>query len=716
MRYRINTETRRLSHDRSPRIIDLLPITFIFIILLLYPLPVPSQPVIEVDPFTFDLETGEEFVAEFQFMISNRGDEELIWQSHEFIVNNPDRLPYRDEPGEILGSFVWRRAGSDQIKTGIAFDPGSELIILTSFSTDYCGILDPSDNYRVVNEWNAGESLLGAACLNGIIYIVNSGHESFGMWDIEGNNLGRLDTDGYAPVTVTASAEANLLIFMDFDGADCLNVMTPDGEIIGTIGQGELFDENPIGTIVWVDNHRPGHLWFVSQHNHRVFQLDVRAHDGDQFNPRIVQSFDMPGVVDPHELDGIGHDGHNLIFGIRGREDYLIVDDGIVEQFWLDWLPKSGNLEPGEDLRVFGYVDMHGLNEGYYEAELHLLSNDPESPDVIINIAVIVEGFPNAVFSWHESAGFPDIIDFNGFNDEIWNGYESFVPLSIGNTGTMDIEIIDIFFSHRAFSFDGDLFVLAPGESREIALVFRPSQPVLFESSLFIRSTDYDNPVVEIPVRGQAYDPPIIQIERQEILLQPEGNSPRCSIEIANAGASRLVWRGELTGNPPRNPHDSLSTESFLSPDSGSIEPGDFSQLFLSFLRNDPEIMEEEFLLSIISNDPAERIVTVEIIIDWSLGVVEKSIPIASSIILTPPHPQPANSTAAIDYYLPQSAIIETKLYTLNGRQVRRSSGQWQSIGWHRMVVDAEDLLSGVYFIQLSAGNNVAKGKLVIVK
>ncbi len=555
-------------------------VSILWLTLLCIPLQTYSQPVIEIDNQDFELDIGAEFQNEFNFNISNSGDEELLWHSREQILSMPQPVgPERDEPGEEVGSFTWQRAGRNSLKAGICHDLATGYVILTSFQNSFYGVLDPDEGYAVVREWQSGQSLLGVTCLKGIIYAISAGQESFQRWDIAGNDLGSLNTGQFAPVTVTSSEEDELIYFMDFGASNVINVMTPEGEIVGRIRGGELFDDHPLGGIVWVDNHREGHLWYISRNNHHLFQLNVAAGVGDQDNLEVVQTFAIPDIINPHEFDGVSHDGKNLIVGIRGRSDYSVIDDGMGEQYWLVWEPKQGNLAPDEDAEVIATLNMRGMYTGVYEVEIHIYSNDPEFPEKVISILVNVYGVPDISVVWPAEAGFRNAIDYNAFNDEVWTGYESIVPLTFENIGTDYLDISEIFSQNEIFVPEIDNFLLSPGEERDVGVVFTAPEPQLFQDTLVIRSNDEDNGEIKIPIKGRAFDPPIIGVDTQNIELTPDANVVEYVLEIRNDGVSPLLWWSSIEAFPEPDPNDTGATEASVSPNLGVLESGERAQL-----------------------------------------------------------------------------------------------------------------------------------------
>jgi len=55
---------------------------------------------------------------------------------------------------------------------------------------------------------------------------------------------------------------------------------------------------------------------------------------------------------------------------------------------WISWDPQEGVLRSGEEEDITVILSSEGLDEGVYEADLIILSNDPENPEVTIHITL----------------------------------------------------------------------------------------------------------------------------------------------------------------------------------------------------------------------------------------------------------------------------------------------------------------------------------------
>ena len=66
-------------------------------------------------------------------------------------------------------------------------------------------------------------------------------------------------------------------------------------------------------------------------------------------------------------------------------------------------------------------------------------------------------------------------------------------------------------------------------------------------------------------------------------------------------------------------------------------------------------------------------------------------------------YPNPFNPVTNIRYGLPVTSHVELRVFDAVGRKISLLVDQTQSSGYYTVVFDSQNLLSGVYFIQLRA-------------
>lgn len=91
-----------------------------------------------------------------------------------------------------------------------------------------------------------------------------------------------------------------------------------------------------------------------------------------------------------------------------------------------------------------------------------------------------------------------------------------------------------------------------------------------------------------------------------------------------------------------------------------------------------------------------------------------ENIPLVFS--LNRPSPNPFNPTTEISFTLPESRLVELKIFDVTGRTADILAEGNLSQGVHSFTWDAKDFASGVYFVQLHAGSDNAVEKLILLK
>ncbi|MBM3327129.1 MAG: choice-of-anchor D domain-containing protein, partial [Calditrichaeota bacterium] len=524
-----------------------------------------APPIIQVEPVSIqdELNTGD--LAEHIVNIANNGESLLRFKIDHEIISEPGRDrdsralrsvgensgPRRDDLGEIVGRFSWQGAGGQSYKGGIAYDWDNELLFLTGYNNNNFAIVDPNDNYRVVRQWQGqGQgNPMDAAWLDGVFYDIQLWNNGLFRWDVEGRNLGMLNTGGNQPTAVAASQDLGLLLVQNNAGGREIQVMTPEGQVVGTINNYQQFINNQdCRNMLWMDKHPDGQLWCGTQ-NH-IWQVAV-----DVNNWRAIErvaDINVPDAINPQVWDGIGHDRDNLIIGTWGRADYILVDDNVQEAYWLTYDPREGEIAGGNDLDVIVTLNAAGLFDGDYIASLFISSNAPNEPVVEVAVELAIHGAPDIELEWAMGQN-NNLIDWNAYHRDLFTGGRYPVPVTIANVGTRVLNV-------REISSDNDFFVPEPNAMeipvREEAVcnVFLASnEDGRHEGTLTILSDDPDEGELTINLVGITTAPPIIQVDPQSI--QDELNTGQIAehtFNIANVGDAMLYWtiEAEIIAEP----------------------------------------------------------------------------------------------------------------------------------------------------------------------
>ena len=89
---------------------------------------------------------------------------------------------------------------------------------------------------------------------------------------------------------------------------------------------------------------------------------------------------------------------------------------------------------------------------------------------------------------------------------------------------------------------------------------------------------------------------------------------------------------------------------------------------------------------------------------------------IPESFALYQNYPNPFNPQTTIAFDLKKFSLVKLKLFNINGQEVKTILEAPMSAGHHKIVFDAQDLPSGIYMYQITAGNFKASRKLVLMK
>ena len=97
------------------------------------------------------------------------------------------------------------------------------------------------------------------------------------------------------------------------------------------------------------------------------------------------------------------------------------------------------------------------------------------------------------------------------------------------------------------------------------------------------------------------------------------------------------------------------------------------------------------------------------------LSSTDSDIGIPNSYILSQNFPNPFNPNTRIDYYIPHRTFVTIKIYNILGKEVRVLVNHFQNAGNHSIDTNANDLLSGIYFYQMSVNNELVDTKKMIL-
>ncbi|MDP8239404.1 MAG: T9SS type A sorting domain-containing protein [Candidatus Hatepunaea meridiana] len=511
-----------------------------------------GPPAIIVDPaeFHFDLNTGD--VDQHTFNLSNEGESALRFGIEYEIISEPDRDrnqrslrqsgsvkpigPRRDDLGDIIDEFNVGARGW----TGLAWD--GELMWGISDRRRMVAF-DPEAE-EIVEEMNIDETYFGMTFDGEFFWVGTSGGDDrmarILRIDRNGDVNRTIDSQGWV-VGITFDGENLWYYRHDFEHI-VFRQISLDGELLREVECRGIIEGRTF-SIAWVPEHDNDNLWVLNWATQTLHQLDVSGDEAEQ--------------VQETQINGLGncleHDGANMWYG--ALETWYMIDDGIAELSWLSCDPEGGELEPDDEIEVEININAEGLWEGGYEAEIHILSNDPENEDVVVSILLNVTGAPVIEVIWSDDFGCPDIVDWNRAYLDLFIGVPYTIPITIHNDGTSDLVVDDIVFTEDVFSVDSENFVLEPEEEVNVDVTLETIEDGVYESEMTIiwNSPNEDETEYVINLTGETAAPPVIEIEPGSIEADMYiDESEEFIINISNIGESnlRFVVECEIIAEP----------------------------------------------------------------------------------------------------------------------------------------------------------------------
>jgi len=89
---------------------------------------------------------------------------------------------------------------------------------------------------------------------------------------------------------------------------------------------------------------------------------------------------------------------------------------------------------------------------------------------------------------------------------------------------------------------------------------------------------------------------------------------------------------------------------------------------------------------------------------------------IEDDLFLSQNYPNPFNGYTNINYFLPESDDVKFMIYDVLGRMVIKIDKGFESSGYHKIVINSENLASGFYVYRLLTGNSSINKKMLILK
>ena len=98
------------------------------------------------------------------------------------------------------------------------------------------------------------------------------------------------------------------------------------------------------------------------------------------------------------------------------------------------------------------------------------------------------------------------------------------------------------------------------------------------------------------------------------------------------------------------------------------------------------------------------------------LGMMQSIPIIPENYTLYPVYPNPFNPSTNIKFDLPGNINVSLSVYDINVRLIKILQSYIMESGYHRIVLEAGEISSGIYLVKLQAGSFLNTQNIMLVK
>jgi len=158
-----------------------------------------------------------------------------------------------------------------------------------------------------------------------------------------------------------------------------------------------------------------------------------------------------------------------------------------------------------------------------------------------------------------------------------------------------------------------------------------------------------------------------------------------------------------------------------VSPAAGTVQPGQSTDLDVTFDATDMAIGRYYGNIIVSTNDPENTQVSIPCTLSVGQVGIDDYTAIPSAFSLSQNFPNPFNPKTDISFGLPNTDFVTLKVYDIMGRCVKtlvdkRLEAGVHTVIWDGTTDDGSTVTSGVYFYKLSQGDNVITKKMMMLK
>ena len=94
----------------------------------------------------------------------------------------------------------------------------------------------------------------------------------------------------------------------------------------------------------------------------------------------------------------------------------------------------------------------------------------------------------------------------------------------------------------------------------------------------------------------------------------------------------------------------------------------------------------------------------------------EEDLTQLTSYSISGAYPNPFNPVTSFEYTMPEDGMVQISVYDVNGRIVAELVNEYVVAGSYPVIWNANDLSSGVYMVNMTAGEYSTMQKIMLIK
>jgi Abnormal spindle-like microcephaly-assoc'd, ASPM-SPD-2-Hydin len=278
-----------------------------------------------------------------------------------------------------------------------------------------------------------------------------------------------------------------------------------------------------------IDPNTNTYYAYGSYFGNNFYSFDITA------NAWSVASIPLFSVNDGG-LAYVNQSGVNGIYLLQGEDGVGLGRFETKSGYWLSLNPTLGSTPNGSSSPLVASINAKGLAGGTYQATVKITSNDPVTHLFNLPVTLTVTGASDINLDKTE-------LDFG----QVFINQSKPATLIVVNDGSIQLSVTSLAFNSTLFTTTTLPFVVSPGSSVAIPVLFKPTTIGAFTAQLDISSNDPDEATTIVTLNGVGIEPPIIEVAPTSITQTlNSGETISRTLNIKNKGTSKLTFSTEI--------------------------------------------------------------------------------------------------------------------------------------------------------------------------